>query len=98
MSIKSAMHTRAKRAKIAENKVVLCSISDQLVALSHQMVGNGNIIGHDLLNMGVRLKQAGVGGGAEVGLHVDAPGGQVQALSARARQSPSTSLMILLPP
>lgn len=40
-----AMHTsQAKRAQIPENKVVLCSISNQLVALTHQMVTNGNVI------------------------------------------------------
>lgn len=52
MPIKIALHTRqAKRAKIPENKVVLCSISNQLVALTHQMVSKGNSIGLDLLNI-----------------------------------------------
>ena len=52
-----AMHTsQAKRTEIPENKVVLCSISNQLVALPHQMVTKGNCVCLDLLDIGLESR------------------------------------------
>ena len=53
------LHTsQAKRMEIPENKVVLCSItiSNQLVALTHQMVTKGNCICLDVLDIGLEYR------------------------------------------
>ena len=53
------MHTsQAKRMEIPENKVVLCSItiSNNLLALTHQMVTKGNCVCLDLLDIGLEYR------------------------------------------